>query len=160
AEVLAMVEDVNYAEAEAMVKMVEEARNNGMDLAVRCMAAGIKANVDLTNVDGKLTKTFMFKGPVVLYEYSREVKQGGGLSFAVTPLIRLETFDEFERRIMSLTLIKGSSFVPGVWSALSPELRLFIVSGETVFPDAKAGDELSVEVLEEAGIWYPGSVLT
>ncbi|KAF4739499.1 hypothetical protein FOZ62_012629, partial [Perkinsus olseni] len=84
----------------------------------------------------------------------------GGLSFAVMPLIRLEMLNEFKRRIMSLTLIKGSSFVPEVWSALSPELRLFIVSGETGFPDAKAGDEFSVEVLEEAGIWYPGSVPT
>ncbi|KAF4681096.1 hypothetical protein FOZ60_012589 [Perkinsus olseni] len=178
-----MVEDVDYyAEAESMAKMVEEAKKNGMDFAVRCMAASIKVDapgkqsnpvieeirdfVLKANVDfGKLTKTFMFKGPVVFYEYSRGVKQGcytdskvkgprlvsGGLSFPVTPLIRLEMFNEFERRIMSLTLVKGSSFVPEVWSALSPELRLFIVSGETVFPDVKAGDELSVEVLEMLG---------
>ncbi|KAF4648735.1 hypothetical protein FOZ61_002278, partial [Perkinsus olseni] len=44
-EVLAMVEDVDYyADAESMVKMVEETNKNGMDFAVRCMAAGIKVD--------------------------------------------------------------------------------------------------------------------
>ncbi|KAF4680563.1 hypothetical protein FOZ60_013258 [Perkinsus olseni] len=46
-EVLAMVEDVDYyADAESMVSIsiIEEAYKNGMDFAVRCMAAGIKVD--------------------------------------------------------------------------------------------------------------------
>ncbi|EER03282.1 hypothetical protein Pmar_PMAR020824, partial [Perkinsus marinus ATCC 50983] len=128
-DVLAMIDDVDYyAEAELVSKMVEETKKKGMDFAVHCMASGIKIDapgegsnpvieeirdfVWKANVDfAKLTKTVTFKGPIVRYEYSREVKQGcyndskfkgprltsGGLSFAVTPLIRRGMFNQFEQ---------------------------------------------------------------
>ncbi|EER07814.1 hypothetical protein Pmar_PMAR022021 [Perkinsus marinus ATCC 50983] len=61
--------------------------------------------------------------------------------------MRRGMFNQFEQEVMRLTLVKGSTFVPEVWTSLSPELRLFIVTGETVFPDAKPGQELTVEMM-------------
>ncbi|KAF4689706.1 hypothetical protein FOZ60_001208 [Perkinsus olseni] len=124
------------------------------------------------NVDYACTvHTYDFRGPVVDYEYTPEVKRGaptdptshvqgpralsGGLTLPVFPAIKMSYFNRFERDVMGLETLHWVTFVPDTWNSLNPMLRLFIMSGRTTFAKNKPGDLVTVEDMKCEMIWEP-----